>query len=69
MSNETYTVQGMTCEHCASAVSAEVRKIGGVDDVAIDVAAGRVTITSADPLAPQDVREAVEEAGYELVVA
>jgi len=60
------TVTGMTCEHCASAVKAEISKLPGVSVVDVDVAAGTVRI-SGDPL-PGDapLREAVEEAGYEF---
>jgi copper chaperone len=59
-------VTGMSCEHCATAVRAEVGKLPGVSEVDVDVAAGTVRI-SGEPL-PGDaaLREAVEEAGYEL---
>jgi copper chaperone CopZ len=67
MASSTYTVQGMTCAHCASAVTEEVTKIPGVTDVAVDVAAGRVIVTSEQPIATGAVTEAVEEAGYEVV--
>ena len=69
MTNATYTVQGMTCDHCARAVTEELTKIDGVTDVSVDVAAGKVTVTSAQPLRDDAVREAVDEAGYELVGA
>lgn len=69
MASTTYTVQGMTCDHCARAVTAEVTRIAGVTDVAVDVAAGRVTVSSDAPLSDEAVTEAVEEAGYELVPA
>jgi copper ion binding protein len=69
MPDTTYTVTGMTCDHCARAVTEEVTKLEGVTDVAVDVAAGRVTVTSAAPLPADAVREAVDEAGYDLVDA
>ncbi len=55
----------MSCDHCASAVRAEIGKLPGVTGVDVDVAAGTVRVTG-DPL-PGDtpLREAVEEAGYE----
>jgi copper chaperone len=60
------SVTGMSCDHCARAVQAEVGKLPGIADVDVDVAAGRVRIT-AEPL-PDDaaLREAIEEAGYEF---
>lgn len=62
----TYTVVGMTCEHCVQAVTEEVGQLAGVTDVAVDLDTGAVTVTSAAPLADADIRGAVEEAGYEL---
>jgi copper chaperone len=62
-----YSVKGMTCGHCVSAVSTEIGKLDGVDGVAVDLATGAVTVTSAAPLEPATVAAAVEEAGYELV--
>ena len=69
MASSTYTVQGMTCDHCAGSVTAEVTKIPGVTDVAVDVAAGRLTVTSAEQVDADAVIEAVEEAGYRVVGA
>ena len=37
-------VSGMSCDHCASAVRAEISKLPGVTDVDVDVAAGTVRI-------------------------
>jgi copper chaperone CopZ len=65
----TYTVTGMTCGHCAQAVTTELTALDGVDDVQVDVASGAVTVTSAAPLPVTDVRAAVDEAGYELADA
>lgn len=67
MTSTQYTVKGMTCEHCVSAVTEEVGRLDGVADVAVDLASGVVTVTSTAPLDDTAVREAVDEAGYELV--
>jgi copper chaperone len=67
MASSTYTVTGMTCDHCARAVTEEVTKVDGVNEVAVDVATGRVTVTSEAPVSDDDVRAAVDEAGYEVV--
>ncbi len=66
MTETTYTVTGMTCEHCARSVTEEVHEIHGVSDVTVDLASGAVTVTSSEPLRDADVQAAVEEAGYEL---
>jgi len=66
VSTRQIAVTGMTCDHCARAVGAEISRLPGVTGVDVDVAAGTVRV-SGDPL-PGDasLREAVEEAGYEL---
>ncbi|MGP3933875.1 heavy-metal-associated domain-containing protein [Nonomuraea sp. KM88] len=69
MSNATYTVSGMTCGHCVGTVKAEVGKIAGVTAVDVDLATGQVTVTGNEPIEETLVRDAVEEAGYELVSA
>jgi copper chaperone CopZ len=66
MSIEVYTVTGMTCAHCVRSVIAEVGAISGVTDVAVDLATGRVTLSSQQPVATDTIREAVEEAGCSL---
>ena len=63
---ETYTVTGMTCGHCVQAVTDELLRLPGVHDVKVDLASGSVTVES-DGLVPLDeVRVAVDEAGYAL---
>ena len=62
-----YTVSGMTCGHCVASVTEELRALGGVGAVQVDLPSGRVTVTSAGPLDPEAVRAAVDEAGYRLV--
>ncbi|WP_328690225.1 heavy-metal-associated domain-containing protein [Streptomyces phaeochromogenes] len=61
-----YHVSGMTCGHCENAVKEEVSALDTVIDVQVDVPAGRVTVTSTTPLDDTRVREAVDEADYEL---
>jgi copper chaperone CopZ len=62
----TYTVTGMTCDHCAQAVTGELTALPGVRDVRVDLATGAVAVTSDGPLPPERIRAAVDEAGYEL---
>ena len=62
-----YTVAGMTCGHCVVAVTDEVSKIEGVTAVDVDLASGGVTVQSIEPLDPQAVADAVDEAGYSVV--
>jgi copper ion binding protein len=62
----TYTVTGMTCEHCVNAVSTEIGKLPGVAGVQVDLASGLVTVRSAAALDQAAVADAVDEAGYQL---
>jgi copper chaperone len=72
MSTETdsvvtaYTVTGMTCGHCVASVTEEIGAIDGVTGVEVDLASGRVAVTSSGPLSAAAVQAAVDEAGYQL---
>lgn len=69
MTTATYSVAGMTCGHCVSAVTEELSRLDGVSDVTVDLNAGgvsAVTVTSAAPLPTDQVSAAVDEAGYVL---
>ncbi|MEO3875760.1 heavy metal-associated domain-containing protein [Nonomuraea sp. B12E4] len=69
MSASTYKVSGMTCSGCAGKVTAEIRKVAGVSSVDVDLATGQVTVTSDGPLDDEQIRNVVEEVGYEVVPA
>jgi copper ion binding protein len=62
----SYTVTGMTCEHCVRAVTTEMVMVPGVRSVDVDLESGAVTVISDEPLDIETVREAIDEAGYEL---
>jgi len=63
---QRFEVRGMTCHHCETAVTAELSRLDGVTHVAVDVAAGTVTVESTNPLDIDTVADAIDEAGYEL---
>ncbi len=66
MNQRTVTVVGMSCEHCVGAIREEVSRIDGVRDVHVDLSSGALTITSEGPVNDAALRDAVQEAGYEL---
>jgi copper chaperone CopZ len=70
MTTTTYKVTGMTCEHCANAVTAEVTALDGVSAVQVQLVpdgVSTVTVTSAAPLSDPEVSAALDEAGgYQL---
>ena len=66
-STQTFQVTGMTCGHCASAVTDELKQLPGVTDVTVDLVAGgtsTVQVTGSEPLDESLVSTALEEAGY-----
>ncbi len=68
MSTVTLSVSGMTCEHCVRAVKQEVGEISGVTQVDVELGTpSTVTVQSTEPISRQDLVEAIDEAGYEVV--
>ena len=62
----TFTVDGMTCDHCRHAVTTEICALPGVDSVDVDLVSGTVTVTANAPIDRADIAAAVDEAGYTL---
>ncbi|KMO72872.1 MAG: heavy-metal-associated domain-containing protein [Mycolicibacterium rufum] len=67
----SYAVDGLTCAHCVSAVSAELSALPGVEAVAVELVPGgvsTVTLTTDTPPAPQEIAAALDDAGdYRLL--
>jgi copper chaperone len=66
MSTQTFDVVGMTCGHCASAVTEELKALDGVSDVRVDLVAGgtsAVTVEADRELTRAEVTSALDEAG------
>ncbi len=66
MTTVIYQVTGMTCEHCAHAVTGELKALNGVGDVTVDLHPGgesAVTVISDAPLTAEAVAAALDEAG------
>ena len=64
--SDSFTVVGMTCQHCVASVTEEVAEIPGVHDVAVDLASGGLRFESERPVSREAVEAAVREAGYQL---
>jgi copper chaperone CopZ len=66
MTSTTYHVTGMTCEHCARAVTSELTALPGVAQVSVALVPGgtsAVTVTSHAALQAETVADALDEAG------
>ena len=61
----TYSVPGVSCDHCRAAITAEVEVVPGVRHVDVDLASKRVTVTG-EPLDDAAIRAAIDEAGYDI---
>jgi Cd2+/Zn2+-exporting ATPase len=62
---DRYRITGMDCASCAQKIDTAVRRIAGVEDVSVSVAAGTMTVhraAEADPAAP--IAESVTRLGY-----
>ena len=60
----TYSVPGISCDHCRAAIDGEVTKVAGVTAVVVDLAAKTVTVEGS--AIDADVRAAIDEAGYDI---
>ena len=66
VSTQTFSVTGLTCDHCTHAVTSELQQVPGVSDVTVDLVAGgtsTVTVVSEAPVGEQEVAAALDEAG------
>ncbi len=61
------TVEGMHCMHCAKATEMALKGIQGVSGVKVELETKKVTVTSRAPLDDEILRQAVSDAGFEVV--
>ena len=59
----TYRVPDISCDHCVSAITAEVGPLEGVTAVDVDLEARTVSVVGGDD---QAIRAAIDEAGYDI---
>jgi copper chaperone len=64
MNEITYTVPGMSCEHCKAAVESFVADVSGVAAVDADLET-KLVVVRGDSLDDGALRAAIVEAGYE----
>jgi copper chaperone len=59
----TYSVPGISCDHCKHAIENEVGTVAGVANVEVDVPGKIVTVEGGDDSA---IRDAIDAAGYDV---
>jgi copper chaperone len=62
--NQSFQVQGMSCGHCANAVTQAVRTVDPQAEVKVDLASGKVDVQSQQDRAA--IAHAIEEEGYKV---
>jgi copper chaperone CopZ len=67
MQKKQLFIEGMSCGHCAGQVEKTLRALPGVTGAEVDLAAKRALVSFTADLADETLREAVTEAGYEVV--
>jgi copper chaperone len=65
MTELTYAVPGVSCEHCRHAISTEVGRVPGVDTVNVDLER-KLVVVRGDALPDDEIRAAIDEAGYDV---
>ena len=64
---KTLNIEGMMCAHCVAHVEKSLSALGGVISAKADLEGKRATVTLAAPVSDQELKDAVTEAGYEVV--
>lgn len=64
MTHRTYTVPGISCDHCVRAITGEVTKLVDVRAVHVDLETKTVEVDGEASEAA--VRAAIDEAGYDV---
>jgi copper chaperone CopZ len=63
---QTFSVTGLTCDHCVTAVRNEIGALHGVSEVRVVLDAGAtstVTVSASSVLTDDQIAEALDEAG------
>ena len=63
---EKIKIQGMSCQHCVMAVTKALGSIAGIKNLKVDLAEGEATFENSQNVSREDIRKAVEDAGYRV---
>jgi len=64
---EILKVEGMSCNHCVNTIETNVGALDGVSSVSVDLSKGEVTVELADAATLAQVKETIEDQGYDIV--
>ncbi|MGX7108721.1 heavy-metal-associated domain-containing protein [Facklamia miroungae] len=66
MEKQTFTVQGMSCSHCAQTIQDLLLAIDGVENLHIQLDNKEVTIEFQDHLTIEDLNHQLKDTHYQL---
>lgn len=66
MMEQIYRVPDVSCQHCVKAITDELTKIDGVEDVGVDLDTKLVTVRHNGSVSDEALRAGIEEAGYDI---
>ena len=61
------SVPEISCQHCVNAITKEVSRLQGVHNVQVDLTTKRVSVDASEQVSPDQLVEAINEAGYDDV--
>lgn len=59
-------ITGMSCNHCAMAVTKALGALDGVENVKVDLNAGEASYDESRPVELTVLKAAIEKAGYQV---
>jgi copper ion binding protein len=60
-------IEGMSCAHCVNHVETALKEICGIQSVTVDLGGKVAVVELAHEVDDNKIREAVSEAGYDVV--
>ncbi|WP_153723327.1 copper chaperone CopZ [Sporosarcina cascadiensis] len=63
---EVLKVEGMSCGHCVNSIESSVGELKGVSSVKVDLAGNEVTVEFDNEETLNQIKETIEDQGYEV---
>ena len=67
MTEVTYKIQSISCNHCVKTIEFEINEVPGVEEVKADAETKTAEITFADPATEEKIIEMLAEINYPVV--
>ena len=64
---KSISISGMKCNHCVMHVTEALRKVPGVSDVVVNLAAGTATVNAEASVTDEALKAAIADVGYAAV--